>query len=236
MGDTEEKTTINEDLAEQSRYALQGARALNDRTDSLPSQYVAMSNPTLQAMGRIENIAGARGGSMAPRVGLSEWQKTMGGGYLDNNQYLDAIANRSANMAAGSQLSGFAGGGRFGSGAMSNAIADAMMSTTSNLYGQNYQNERNRMMQALGQTEMMERLQYADANRIMGVGQRYEADEAAKAAEAMRQYMDPYMRQQQFEMSLANNPLGAEKTVTKGFDWGGAMFGLAGSAMGGGMV
>jgi len=231
------ENTINPYVAQQSQYAIGQARDLYDSNAPLPSQYVGISDPSQQALDQIMGIAGQRGGSMVPGAALGEWQKTLQGGYLNANPYIDDIVRRASNQAAGSQVGGYASGGRFGSGAMANALADSSMRTSENLYGQNYQAERARMMQALGQSGAMEALQYADAGRMGGVGQRYEADQAAQSREALAQYMHPYMKQQMFEGSLAVSPLNREgKSVTsKPFDWFAAVSeGLSGGMGGGG--
>jgi len=229
------ENTINPYLAGQSRYAIGQARNLYDSNAPLPSQYVGISDPSELAMDQIMGIAGQRGGSMVPGAALNEWQKTLQGGYLNANPYIDEIVNRASSRAGAAPVSGYAQQGRFGSGVMANAIADATTQTASNLYGQNYQNERGRMMDALGQSGAMEALQYADAGRLAGVGQRYEADEAAQAREALAQYMHPYMKQQMFEGSLAVSPLNREgKSVTsKPFDWFAAIAEGASGGMGG---
>jgi len=249
--ETKTENKLNPALDKQSKYGLAGARELYDRTDAMPSQYVGISDPRQQGMNQIMGVAGQRMDPLQQGVAygsaLPEWQKTLSGGYLNANPYIDDIVGRSAQQAGASQVGGFATGGRFGSGAMANAIADSTMATASNLYGANYQNERNRMMTALGQTGAMDQLQFADRNRqigernrlysdaerMQGVGQQYEQDELSLAQEEMRQYMNPYMQQQMFEGSLSTNPLNRAGTViqTKEFDWGGAMTSLGGAAM-----
>jgi hypothetical protein len=234
---TETKTEnfLDPRLDSQSAYALKNARSLFDRSDPLPSQYVGISDQRQLGMDQIMDITRRREDSIAAGAAIPEWQKTLQGGYLNANPYIDDIVRRASNQAAGSQVGGYATGGRFGSGAMANAIADSSAKTAENLYGTNYQNERNRMMQALGQSGAMDQLQfadrrreYADAGRVMGVGSQYEADQLSQAQEAMRQYMNPYMQQQMFEASLASNPLNNAGTTieSRGFDWGGAMLGL----------
>lgn len=244
--ETKTENKLDPRLDSQSAYGLTRARELYNRTDALPSQYVGISDPRQQGMDQIMGVANQRMNPLQQGVAygsaLPEWQKTLSGGYLNANPYIDDIVGRSAQQAGASQVGGFATGGRFGSGAMANAIADSTMATASNLYGANYQNERNRMMKALGQTGAMDQLQFADRNRqidernrqysdaerMQGVGQQYEQDELSLAQEEMRQYMNPYMQQQMFEGSLASNPLNRAGTTieTREFDWGGAMMGL----------
>ena len=250
---TETKTEhkLNPALDVQSKYALTSARELFDRGDALPSQYVGISDQRRLGMDQIMAIANQRMNPLQEGVAygsaLPEWQKTLQGGYLDANPYIDDIVSRAAQQAGASQVGGYATHGRFGSGAMANAIADATMSTAGRLYGANYQKERDRMMAALGQSSAMDQLQFADRNRqidernrqysdaerMQGVGQQYEEDQRQVAQEVMRQHMNPYMKQQMFEASVRSNPLNQAGTTieTREFDWGGAMVGLAGQAM-----
>jgi len=228
MGDTETKTKINPWLAGQSYFAGNEARRLYETMGDAPEQYVGISGQRQGAMDQMMALTQRRGGSGVPQAAVGEWNRIMGGEYLDGgaNPYLNDIVNRSANQAGAAQMGGFAGGGRFGSGAMANAMASAMQGTASNLYGANYQNERQNMMAAMGHAPMMEQMQYADMMRQQQVGQQYEDDQANRNKQDMVNWMQPYMRLQQFEQSLGNNQLGKESTVTKSFDWGGAAMGL----------
>jgi hypothetical protein len=250
--ETKTENKLDPRLDEQSTYGLTRSRELYGRADQMPSQYVGISDPRQQGMEQIMGVANQRMNPLQQGVAygsaLPEWQKTLSGGYLNANPYIDDIVGRSAQQAGASQVGGFATGGRFGSGAMANAIADSTMATASNLYGANYQNERNRMMEALGQTGAMDQLQfadrdrqiadrnrqYSDAERMQGVGQQYEQDQLSLAQEEMRQYMNPYMQQQMFERSLSSSPLNraGTRTESRGFDWGGAIMGIAGGMMG----
>lgn len=93
---------------------------------------------------------------------------TLNGSYLNSNPYLDQTFNHAAS-AVGNNIAGrFAAGGRYGSGAMYNALGDSMGNLANDIYGGNYQAERGRQMQALGFAPT-----YAnyDANRYLQAGQ-----------------------------------------------------------------
>lgn len=232
-------------LRKPGRYALDEAQRLYDQQGPLPSTYVGISP---ERRGGLEDIYGmARGGTQVPSSSVDEYLRTIGGEYLRPNQYVDEVASRSANAAASPVISGFAQGGRFGSGAMANAASDVASGVASRIYNQNYQAERDRMTRALGMAPMMEGMQYADQLREMGVGQQYEQDERNQRLEEMRQYQYPYQRLGYLESSLAGSPFNRAGSITTGteFDWlaaglqglGGILSpggGMGGGGMGGG--
>lgn len=208
------KTRINPLLADQGEFAVSEARDIYDAMrGNRPSTYVGISPERQESLNMI--LAQARGGgSGVAGTALDEYNKTMSGEYLNNNPYLDEIVRRSVDAAGGSQISQFASAGRFGGGTMANAMADAMQSTASNLYGQNYQQERDRMMSMLDRSAQVDDLQYQDAQRISGVGQQFEQDQVAQVQEALNQYNADAQTLQSFLGLLTGNPLMGEVTTT----------------------
>jgi hypothetical protein len=212
--ESKSETKINPLLAEQGEFAVDEARSIYDRmSGNRPSTYVGISPERQQALDFITNMA-QNGGTGVAGTALDEYNKTMSGGYMNANPYLDDIVNRSVGAAAGSQTSGYAGGGRFGSGAMANAQADAMQQTASSLYGQNYQQERDRMMGMLDRSGTIDDMQYQDARNLSSVGQQYEADQANQNQEAMNIYNQDAQNLQQLLGLLGQNPLMGEVTTT----------------------
>lgn len=219
------KTKINKSLANHGYFALDEARNIYDsqRGDPLPSMYTGISPERQEALDQI--LATARGGStmnmLQPEI--DEYQKTLSGGYLEANPYIDEIVRRSTSQAGAAPVSQFASAGRFGGGAMSNAMADAMASTSASLYGDNYQRERERMLSMLGRGNEYAQAAYADPLRIAGVGQQMEADQQAQQAEEFRQYGADTARLQEFLANLNANPLRGESTTkskTMSLDYG----------------
>jgi len=228
------QTQIDPALKAEGRYALGEARGLYDNQQPLPSMYTPMSGQRQQALQGMQDIAGQR---QVSDTAMGEYQKTMSGGYLspDSNPYLDDMVNRSVGASMGSQTSQYAGAGRFGSGAMANAQADAGQATAERIYYGNYNAERNRMQQMMGMSPMMEQLQYSPEMMMGRVGSEYERDELAQRMEAMRQYENPYAQLEQYQSFLTSNPLmGSSFGMQQGsspMDWGSAIVGITGAAI-----
>ena len=212
--ESKSQTKINPLLGEQGEFAVDEARGIyNQMKGNRPSTYVGISPERQQALDFITNMA-QNGGTGVAGTALGEYNKTMSGGYMNANPYLDDIVNRSVGAAAGSQTSGYAGGGRFGSGAMANAQADAMQQTASSLYGANYQQERDRMMGMLDRSGTIDDMQYQDARNLSAVGQQYETDQANQNQEAMNAYNADAQTLSSFLSMLGQNPLMGEVTTT----------------------
>tara|TARA_R110002096_G_scaffold169457_4_gene341146 strand:- start:1133 stop:1852 length:720 start_codon:yes stop_codon:yes gene_type:complete len=212
--ESKSQTKINSLLGEQGEFAVDEARGIYDQMKgSRPSTYVGISPERQQALDFITNMA-QNGGTGVAGTALGEYNKTMSGGYMNANPYLDDIVNRAVGAAAGSQTSGYAGGGRFGSGAMANAQADAMQQTASSLYGANYQQERDRMMGMLDRSGTIDDMQYQDARNLSAVGQQYETDQANQNQEAMNVYNQDAQTLSTFLSMLGQNPLMGEVTTT----------------------
>jgi hypothetical protein len=221
-------TRINRHLREQGEFAVNEARDLYDDQTPLPSTYVPISDQRNQALGQITDIAGA---DRQTGIGTREWEKVMSGAYLDpdSNPWMQEIVNRSVGSAMSAPQSGYAAGGRFGSGAMANAQADAGQNTAARLWGGNYNTERQNMMAAMGQTGQVQQNQYGAPTMLGKVGMEYEQDMANQQAEELRQHQYPYAKLEQFQSFLTGNPLMAESRTTatqvQPFQWGTALMG-----------
>ncbi len=222
------RVRINKKLGKQGEFALEEARSLYDDDTPLPSMYTPISGERRGALDSIMNTA-QRG--RVSKTGLGEWQKVMSGAYLDpdSNPWMQEIVDRSVSSSMSGPQSGFAAGGRFGSGAMANAQADAGQNTAARLWGGNYNMERQNMMSAMGQTGAMQNLQFADATMQGRVGMEYEQDAANLQGEEMRQFQFPYAKLEQFQSYLTGNPLMGESVTDvvakQPFQWGQALIG-----------
>ena len=234
------KTTINPLLAQQGRFALDEARRLYDERigQPLPSLYTGMSDQRQEALGQIADLA--RGGAIRNLVQpeIDYHAKVMSGHYLDpdTNPYLGKIVSDAVGAAGSAPISSAVSGGRFGSGVMANAMADRMQSTAAQLYGQNYQQERDRMNAMLGRGQQLGEGLYADAQRLGAVGSAYEEDQMRQAAEQMRQYQADEQRLNSFLAMMNQNPLTAERSVSSNsttLDYGAMAAGGAKMMMGG---
>lgn len=235
MGDKSQKTETN------IHPALQGVgRSMIKETSNwyanagaLPSQYVGIDPSRQMGMQRAEQMA--QQGTAVPQAGLGNWLATQQGAFLgpESNPWLQQNVQRAIQAGMPGITSGFAAQGRFGSGAMANAYQDLAQRTAANLYGQNYQMERDRMMQSLGQLPQMYQAQFADARELERVGMMREADVGQQQAEQMRQYMWPIQKIGMAQQAYASNPLAAyRKTESwQPFDWGGAAVSMVGGML-----
>lgn len=120
-----------------------------------------IADPTnVNAYGAIRNYlmgqASGAGQSSVPMIGaanVGEQQyidRTLGGQFLNANPYLDKSYEQAARGVMSGVGSQFASGGRTRSGAAQRALVGGLGDLATNIYGQNYQQERDRMQQAAG--------------------------------------------------------------------------------------
>ena len=227
---SESKTKINKTLRKEGKLAVQEARDIYDRLQAQGRPGIGAERE--EALNRL--TAMARGGDFntsVPDIAMSEYEKVMGGGYLspDSNPFLQDIVNRSVSSSMAAPVGNFAGSGRFGSGAMANAMADIGQQTAANLYGANYQTERDRMMNMLARSNEIDSLQTAGdlraAEALEGVGRQREA-------EALAQYQEPMNQLMAFLGALTGNPLSGESSTSSStVNYGAIAAGLGGAAM-----
>jgi hypothetical protein len=89
--------------------------------------------------------------SQDPRLtqaGNSEMLKTVQGGYLNSNPYLDATYKQAADQVGAGVDSRFSAAGRYGSGAHQGVLGKSLGDLATNIYGGNYQTERGRQLGA----------------------------------------------------------------------------------------
>jgi len=235
------KKRINKNLRKESLKVLREGRKVYE--EMRESGRPGISAEREDALQRLSAIARGRPSfqqSSVPQLALGEYEKVMGGEYLspDSNPYLQEIVDRSVGSAMGAQAGGFAQAGRFGGGAMANAMADAGQSTAANLYGANYQSERDRMMSMLDksgsiddllyrqdQRDLQRKLQSADI--LSNVGREREE-------EALAQYNEPLNVILRYLGAITSNPIRDEHTTTtKTTDYTAIAQGIGGALTGG---
>jgi len=150
-----------------------------DMTQELALQ----GNPLLdQAFGTTNQVMQGA----TPQAGY--YQSVMQGDYLNSNPYLDQTFNRMADTVASNVNARMGLAGRTGSGAATDVMTDSLGQLANQVYGQNYQMERDRQSQAAqglsGVTDQALRgallspqlgaSRYADAQALQGVGGAYE--------------------------------------------------------------
>lgn len=132
------------------------------------STVTPFSAPQEQALGMIQNRATA--GSPVTNAAQNYLTGSLNGDYLNNNPYLDSMFNQAAGNVRSKIDSQFAGSGRYGSGAHQGVMGQTYNDLATNIYGQNYQNERNRQSQNLYAAPSISGMDYYDYGKLFDVG------------------------------------------------------------------
>ena len=174
-------------------YMKRASDLSNTAYQPYQGQQIAELNDAQQAGMGLQS-AQALNGFQGQAEGNQLYQDTLAGKYLtpDSNPYLQATAqsignefNRTVaaqNNSLQRQAGAFGNSGLQQKMSMDNA---GLAGQLNNLYGQNYANERNNQMQALGMMPTMQNLGYTDAQKLSQVG------------DSQRQYQQDLLNQQQ---------------------------------------
>jgi hypothetical protein len=129
-------------------------------------------------------------GSPVNDAAAGELTKTLSGGYLNSNPYLDATVNR----AQGDVMRGFAPvearSGSFGNSGLQEAMGRSLGDVSSQIRGADYANERNRMVGAIGMAPSIANQDYVDADRMLQAGQGYQTQNQLNLDDTYRRFME----------------------------------------------
>ncbi len=167
------------------RNAAQSATDLYNRGGGFPqgNTLAPLSSTTQQALQLTTQRA--LNGNPLDATAQNTALQTAGGAFLGSNPYLDAAsqaANRSTirqfrDATMPSLQGSFARAGRYGSNAAGNAVqgaqealATGLADSNARLYGQEYSNERNRMLQAAGMAPALTQTDFRNLSVLEGVG------------------------------------------------------------------
>lgn len=226
MGGDNKSSSIAEPPAEAKPYIqpyMESAWNLaNKPYESYSGQTVAgMNQNQIDAFGMTRD----RAMSGSPQQGMANVNsyKTLRGDYLDpaSNPYLSKTFDAAAgdvsrqykNSVMPSVNSTFSLAGRYGSGAHQQAVQDAGNSLAGSLtnmgnqiYGQNYQQERGNMMQAMGGAPGLAQADYMDMGMLMGAGDAQRAFEQANLTDAQTRW-NQQMQAPYSNLDVAGNAL-----------------------------
>lgn len=167
-------------------------------------QTVAQLNP-FQVQGANAQAARAIQGSPVNDAASGELQKTLSGGYLNNNPYLakqyDAAASgitKNYNNSVVPQLTALdARSGSFGNSGVASAtgtaqgqLAEQLSNVATNLYGNDYANERNRMQTAVSQAPQIANQDYVDASALQNAGSTFQTQEQKNLADQYQRFTE----------------------------------------------
>jgi hypothetical protein len=208
-GSTTTSNTISTPPAETqpyiSPYLANAAKIAKKPYENYGGKTVADLNANQnQAFGMVQDRATQ--GSPVTQGANTMATNTLNGNYLDpsSNPWLqktyDAAAGDVTRNFSGSVLPGinstFALSGRYGSGAHQTAIGNAenalgqqLGNMGTQIYGTNYNNERNNQMQTMGQSPTLASADYADAQALMGAGDAQQAHTQQSLTDAYNQWL-----------------------------------------------
>ena len=153
----------------------------------------------------------------SPLLGASQGyaQDVIGGKYLtpDTNPYLKSYYDRALEATLPQLDSAAIGAGRYGSGAWGQMRGRTMADLATGIYGGAYETERGRQGEAAAMAPALAREDYADIDRLAGVGEERRGLEQAQTDEAMRKHefeqLEPLDRLMLY-MQMVSGPYGGE--------------------------
>lgn len=170
-------------------YAQTSQNVANLPYTPYQGQTVADLNP-YQVQGLNAQAARAVNGSPVMNAGSSELQKTLSGGYLNNNPYLDAIVNKAGQDITGNMTNIDARAGSFGNSGVQSATAKALADSAMNLRYNDYSNERGRMMSGLSMAPTYANQDYTDAAALQAAGQRFQQNQQANLTDQYQRFQE----------------------------------------------
>jgi len=168
-------------------YGFDQAQAnYQDPASYYPNQgFVPFSDQTTDALGQMQGIAQE---NKVGNAAANESYNTLTGQYLNNNPYVDQMADRVGGDVMAGVNSTFNQGGRFGSNAHADTFANSIADASAAMRYQNYDSERQNMIRASALAPQSAQMQYAGANQLAGVGSAIEG----KQYEALQDDMNRF--------------------------------------------
>jgi hypothetical protein len=253
------------------QYGLEESARLYQNPDIpqyYPGQtYVGPSQQTQAALTAAQQRA-TMGNPLVPAA-QSQALNTVQGNFLGGNPFFEgafkgatAGAQTAYQDATQAALSNASRAGRYGSGAMGNALdraggtfANALTNTAGQLAYANYDTERGRQQAMIGAAPQLASADYADIGQLMQTGQIAEGYQDVALQDAVNRFnfaqQAPYQKLQSYLSGAYGAPMGSQGSVTSSGGGGskaagalggaasgaamGSMFGPYGAAIGGGI-
>lgn len=226
------RTELDPTMRPYVQYGLSEAQRLYQM--GAPTYYPGQTfiGPSQQTQTALE-AAQARAMRGSPLVPAAQQQllNTIQGQYLGDNPYMTQAlqpgfqaAQRQYESGVGQALSNFSRAGRYGSGAMQNALgqaggefARALTGTAGALGFQNYADERARQAAAMAAAPQMAAADYSDISQLMNIGQQTEAYQELALQDAINRFnfaqQAPYASLQSFLSGAYGAPSGMQQVT-----------------------
>jgi len=215
----------------------QGAR------EYFPGQTVQDYDPaTMQGLEGIQNQAE---NDTLTSTAYDQMENIASGGMMGGNPYIDQVVDQVGKDATSAVNSNAFFGGREGSGAHANAVAETVGDLSNRIRMQDYASERQMMQRGIESAPSMAAARYAPYQQMMGVGGAYEAKEGERMADERARYdfaeNEPYDRLAKYQSFVGNAPLMTNQSTstyapTPGFSGAGMLGGGMTGAMAGNML
>jgi hypothetical protein len=129
-------------------------------------------------------------GSPVNSAASGELTKTLSGGYLNSNPYLDDVVNRSLRDVTNQFQGVEARAGSFGNAGVTESMARGLGDVSSQIRGQDYANERNRMVSSIGLAPTIANQDYLDAEQLLRAGQGYQTQEQLNLDDQYKRFQE----------------------------------------------
>jgi len=216
------------------QYGLEESARLYQNPDIpqyFPGQtYTGPSQQTQAALAAAQQRA-TMGNPLVPAAQQAA-QQTIQGNFLGGNPFFEgafrgatAGAQTAYQDATQAALSNASRAGRYGSGAMGNALdraggvfANALTNTAGQLAYQNYDTERGRQQAMIGAAPQLAAADYADIGQLMQTGQIAEGYQDVALQDAVNRFnfaqQAPYQKLQSYLSGAYGAPMGSQGSVT----------------------
>lgn len=194
--------TVSQDLPEWVKPYAQNYMQRTQQVADMPytpytGSTVAQFNP-YQTGGLNAMAQRAIQGSPVTGAAQAEATKSLTGGYLNSNPYLDQMVDLASRDVLRNMDTLSARSGSFGNSGVMETTARTLGDLSSQIRGQDYARERGYMQNAMGMATGLANQDYTDADRLLQAGQGFQGMEQANLSDAYRRFQEAqnYPRQQ----------------------------------------
>lgn len=165
--------------------------------------------------------------------------QTSSGAFLrpESNPYLKDTVDAALGQVQGRVNAQFNRPGAFGGTGHQNMLTDQLAQVATNLYGQNYMNERTNQLRAASMAPSFSNLDYQDAQALLGVGDVFGQREQDLLNLGYERFLEqqnfPFQQLDVLSNTLAGSTGGRSTTISQGAP---VQYNRAASALGGGLL
>lgn len=223
-------TTTVQNFPDWAVPAAQGY--LNRAVDVSNLPYTPYTGQTVAGMNPYQSNAyqaiAARAGQGSPVMNAAsgELQRTLSGGYLNNNPYLDQLVGQAQNDVMTRMDALSARSGSFGNSGVNETTMRGLGDVSAQIRGQDYARERGLMQSAVGMAPTIANQDYFDAQQLLGAGNAIRGFEQQNFDDTYQRWLQAqnYPRQQVQDLGQALGlRMGSSQTGPGQNGWGQAL-------------